>query len=330
MTLPHRQLGLSGPIVASIGFGAMSLSGVYGEADDQASIIALQRAMDLGVTLIDTADIYGEAGHNERLVGQAIAGRREEIVLATKFGGGFNADGTVDGLGRPSIVAPSLEASLRRLKVDYVDLFYLHRVDPQTPIEDTVAAMGDLVSRGLVRFLGLSEAGASTIKRAHAVHPIAAVQSEYSLFTRDPEREVLPTTEALGIGFVAYSPLGRGILSRSIRRASDLAPSDWRATVPRFQGQGLERMLALAAELEAVAVPLGLTSAQLALAWLLAKGRAVVPLPGTRSVRNLESNLLAASAALSPSTMRLLERTFPPNVVAADRYPPDSMMRVDL
>jgi aryl-alcohol dehydrogenase-like predicted oxidoreductase len=330
MALPQRQLGQSGPLVSSIGFGAMGLSGVYGAANDRASIATVQRAMDLGVTLIDTADIYGERGHNELLVGRAIAGRRDEIVLATKFGGGFKPDGTVEGLGRPAIVAPSLEASLRRLQVDYVDIFYLHRVDPATPIEETVGAMGNLVTRGLTRFIGLSEAGPASIKRACAVHPIAVLQSEFSLFTRDPEHEILPMTDELGIGFVAYSPLGRGILSRSIRRASDVALSDWRATVPRFQGPELGRMIALAAELEEIALPLGLTSAQLALAWLLTKGRAVVPLPGTRNVANLEANVRAATALVPADVMRRLELLFPPDVIPADRYPPDSMARVNL
>jgi aryl-alcohol dehydrogenase-like predicted oxidoreductase len=330
MALPQRQLGHSGPLVSSIGFGAMGLSGVYGKANDRASIATVQRAIDLGVTLIDTADIYGDRGHNEGLIGRAISGRRNEIILATKFGGGFNADGTVGGLGRPEIVAPSLESSLRRLKVDHVDIFYLHRVDPETPIEDTVGAMGNLVTRGLARFIGLSEAGTATIKRAHAIHPITVLQSEYSLFTRDPEVQILPLTQELGIGFVAYSPLGRGLLSRSIQRAADVAPSDWRATVPRFQGPGLDRMIGLAAELEAIALPLGLTSAQLALAWLLTKGRAVVPLPGTRRVANLESNIRAATAVVPADVIQRLELLFPPDVVPADRYPPDSMVRVNL
>jgi len=308
----------------------MGLSGVYGQANDRASISTVRRAIDLGVTLIDTADVYGARGHNERLIGRAISGRRHEIILATKFGGGFNADGTVGGLGRPEVVAASLEASLGRLKVDHVDIFYLHRVDPATPIEDTVGAMGNLLTRGLTRFIGLSEAGAATIKRAHAVCPITVLQSEYSLFTRDPETEILPLTEELGIGFVAYSPLGRGILSRSIRRARDLAPSDWRATVPRFQGAGLDRMMALAAELEAIALPLGLTSAQLALAWLLGKGRSIVPLPGTRSIANLESNVRSATAVVPVEMIQGLELLFPLDVVPADRYPPDSMVRVNL
>jgi len=329
MGLPQRRLGDAGPLVSSIGFGAMGLSGVYGPANDAASIATVRRAIALGVTLIDSADIYGDRGHNERLIGRAISGRRSELVLATKFGGGTNPDGSIEGLARPQRVAPSLEASLRRLRVDHVDIYYLHRVDPATPIEETVGAMAILVERGLTRFIGLSEASAATIKRAHKIHPITAVQSEYSLFTRDPEREILPVTEDLGIGFVAYSPLGRGILSRSIQRADDLPASDWRATVPRFQGAALDRMTALAEDLGAIAADIGLTSAQLALSWLLTKGSGLVALPGTRRIENLESNLAAAATVLSDGVVGRIEALFPPDVVPFDRYPRDGMVRVN-
>lgn len=330
MSLPQRQLGRGGPRVSPIGFGAMGLSGVYGPANDAASVDTVRRAIDLGVNLIDTADIYGERGHNERLIGSAIAGRRSEVVLATKFGGGANPDGSIEGLGGPGRVAPSLEASLDRLKVDHVDLYYLHRVDPATPIEDTVGAMADLVRRGLTRFIGLSEAGPGTIRRAHATHPITVIQSEYSVLTRDPEAEVLPLTEELGIGFVAYSPLGRGVLSRSIQTTKDLESTDWRRTVPRFQGAALDRMTALATELESIAASLELTGAQLGLAWILAKWPGAVALPGTRRIANLEANLVAATAALPLDVVRRVDELFPPNVVPADRYPPDGIVRVNL
>src|SRR6267143_2485390 len=247
MALPVRHLGRSGLDVSAVGFGAMSLAGVYGPADDAESLRTLQRALDLGVTFLDTADIYGD-GRSERLVGQAIQGRRSGVVVATKFGGGFNPDGTAGGLGRPERVLPALEASLRRLGTDYVDLYYLHRVDPTTPIEETVGAMAELVDRGLIRHIGLSEVSPATLRRAHATHRVTALQTEYSLFTREPEAELLPLTAQLGIGFVAYSPLGRGVLASRIRAESDLRPDDWRASVPRFQGEGLRRMIGLARE----------------------------------------------------------------------------------
>jgi len=285
--------------------------------------------MDLGVTLIDTADIYGD-GHNERLVGRAVAGHRDAVIVATKFGSGFNEDGSSEGRGRPELVRPAIEASLTRLAMDHVDLYYLHRVDPTTPIEDTVGAMADLVAAGLIRFIGLSEAGPQTLRRAHRVHPITALQTEYSLLTRDPEENVIPVARELGIGFVAYSPLGRGILSGAIQSSSDLAADDWRATVPRFQGANLEGMVSLGQEFRAIASVLTMTPAQLALAWLLRQGPDIVPIPGTRSARNLELNSRAAEITLEAATVSRLNRLFPVGAVGGARYPPGSIERINL
>jgi len=329
MAIPARELGRSGLTVSAIGFGAMSLAGVYGPADDAESLRTLQRALDLGVTFLDTADIYGN-GRSERLVGQAIEGRRSEVVVATKFGGGFNPDGSAGGLGRPEKVRPALEASLRRLGTDHVDLYYLHRVDPTTPIEETVGAMAELVDRGLIRHIGLSEASPATLRRAHAVHPVTALQTEYSLFTREPEAELVPLTAQLGIGFVAYSPLGRGVLASRIHAASDLPPDDWRASVPRFQGEGLRRMIALAREQDKLARELGISSAQLALAWLLAQARHIVPIPGTRSIANLEDNLAAAGVHVPPDAILRLDIAFEVGSIPGDRYPAGSMERINL
>jgi aryl-alcohol dehydrogenase-like predicted oxidoreductase len=325
----QRKLGTHGPVTSAIGFGAMGLSGVYGSADEDEGIATLRRALELGVTMIDTADIYGDGG-NERLVGRAIGGDRDTVVLATKFGGGFRPDGSWHGLGRPETVRPALEASLRRLSVDHVDLYYLHRVDPATPIEDTVGAMADLVEAGLVRFIGLSEAGPETIRRAHGVHPITALQTEYSLITRDAEADVLPVTRELGIGFVAYSPLGRGVLGGAIQRPLDLPADDWRATVPRFQGASLEKMLGAARKFRALAADLDLTPAQLALAWLMHQGPGIVPIPGTRRAANLEANVSAADFTLDAATLSRIDKLLPAGALGADRYPPGSMERVGL
>jgi aryl-alcohol dehydrogenase-like predicted oxidoreductase len=307
----------------------MSLAGVYGPADDAESVKTVRRALDLGVTLLDTADIYGD-GRSERLVGEAIQGRRGEVVVATKFGGGFNPDGTAGGLGRPEKVRPALEASLRRLGTDHVDLYYLHRVDPTTPIEETVGAMAELVDQGLIRQIGLSEASPATIRRAHAVFPVAALQTEYSLFTREPEAELVPLTAQLGIGFVAYSPLGRGALASRFHSESDLPLDDWRASVPRFQGEGLRRMISLAREQDKLARELGVSSAQLALAWLLAQASHIVPIPGTRSIANLEDNVAASGIRLSPDAILRLNLAFEVGSVPGDRYPAASMERINL
>lgn len=311
----YRQLGKGGPTVSAIGFGAMSLAGVYGEADDDESIATVRRALDLGVSFIDTADIYGR-GHSEELVGRAIAGRRDEVVLATKFGAGQRERG---GDGRPAYVRESIEGSLRRLRVDYVDLYYLHRVDFETPIEETVGAMSDLVREGKVRYLGLSEAAPSTIRRAHIVHPITALQTEYSLFSREPEGALLATLRELGIGFVAYSPLGRGLLTGRFTRPEDLPANDWRRGVPRFEGENLARNARLVKEISRVAASLGITSAQLVLAWLLHQGDALVPIPGTRRIANLEANAAAAEIDLSDEVVQALSRLTAPGTVAGER-----------
>jgi aryl-alcohol dehydrogenase-like predicted oxidoreductase len=325
----QRRLGALGPVTSAIGFGAMGLSGVYGSADEDEGISTLRRALDLGVTMIDTADIYGD-GANERLVGRAITGDRDNVVLATKFGGGVNPDGSWRGLGRPEAVRPALEASLGRLAVDHVDLYYLHRVDPATPIEDTVGAMAELVQAGLVRFIGLSEAGPETIRRAHRVHQITALQTEYSLLTRDAENDVLPVSGELGMGFVAYSPLGRGVLGGAIEHPSDLPATDWRATVPRFQGASLEEMLGLVRAFRGLATELALTPSQLALAWLLSRSPDLVPIPGTRRVRNLEENVSAADVTLDAAVLARLDELLPAGAIGADRYPPGAIERVGL
>lgn len=313
--MKFQELGTNGPRVSVLGYGAMVLSpGVYQQVEEGASEQTLRAVLDSGITFIDTADIYG-AGHNEQLVGRVIAGRRDEIVLATKFGG--NSDESMNihpGLGRPENVRRAIDASLSRLGTDYVDLYYLHRVDPETPIEDTVGAMAELVSAGKVRHLGLSEASAATIRRAHAVHPIAALQTEYSLFSRDPEREVIPVTQELGIGFVAYSPLGRGLLAGGVRGPQDLHEGDWRRRVPRFQGENLTTNIALVDQLREIADGLGITVAQLALAWLIERG--TVPIPGTRTVANLQNNVAAADVDLSTDVVTRLDEIGP--AVAGD------------
>ena len=324
MTL--RKLGAAGPFVSSIGLGCMGMSQSYGKGDDEESIRTLHRALDLGITLIDTADAYGK-GANETLVGQAVRSRRGEVVLASKFGlvpppGGGPAT-EVDA--RPERVKACCQASLRRLGVDVIDLYYLHRVDPKVPIEDTVGAMADLVREGTVRFLGLSEAGPRSLRRAHAVHPIAAVQSEYSLWSRDPERAALPVCRELGIGFVAFSPLGRGFLSGSVKSREGLEPNDVRHKLPRFQNGNLQDNLALVERLESAARRKGCAASQLALAWLLAKGHDIVPIPGTKRRRYLEMNAAAADVALSAEDVAALDDMFPPGVAAGTRYPAESM-----
>jgi aryl-alcohol dehydrogenase-like predicted oxidoreductase len=310
--MQQRRLGRNGPMVSAVGLGAMSFAGVYGDSDDAESEDTLARALELGVTFIDTANIYG-AGHSEQVVGSAIAGRRDDVVLATKFGGGGGS-----GLGRPDMVAPALEESLRRLGTDHVDLYYLHRVDPTTPIEETVGAMAQLVAAGKVRYLGLSEASAETIRRGHATHPITALQTEYSLFSREPEAEILPTTRELGIGFVAYSPLGRGLLTGRYKRSGDLPEEDWRSSVPRFQADNLDSNARLVERLGEVATARGATVAQLALAWLLLE-EDVVPIPGTRRRANLEANAAAADVALTAEDRRRIEEIVSPQSVSGER-----------
>jgi len=323
-----RKLGNTGIDIAAIGFGCMGLSSVYGAADDATSIAVIHRALELGVNLLDTADIYG-AGGNEELVARAIKGKRDQVVLATKFGNrirGSWADGKgYDIDGSPAYVKRAAEASLGRLGVETIDLYYQHRVDPRTPIEDTVGAMAELVKEGKVRYLGLSEAAPETIRRAHAVHPIAALQTEYSLWTRDPEHELLALTEELGITFVAYSPLGRGFLTGSLKSPDDLAPNDWRRLNPRFQGENFEKNLELVEELGAMAWNKGTTPAQLALAWLLTRGPQVVPIPGSRRIERLEENTAAADIELSENELHRLEIIAPVGAAVGLRYPEPMM-----
>jgi aryl-alcohol dehydrogenase-like predicted oxidoreductase len=318
--------------VSAIGLGCMGMTGSYGatEADRGEAIATIRRALDLGVTLLDTADAYGPHT-NERLVGEAIAGRRDEVVLATKVGlvraaGSDPGPGAQRINGRPDYVKSACDASLKRLGVDHIDLYYLHRVDPDTPIEDTVGAMKELVEAGKVRFLGLSEAGPQTIRRAHAVHPIAALQSEYSLWTRDPEDGVLATVRELGIGFVPFSPLGRGFLSGAIRSLDDLAPDDFRRRLPRFTGENFRKNLDLVAKVEELAAAKGVTPAQLALAWVLAQGDDIVPIPGTRRRARLEENVAAVEIALTPDELRRIAESLPP--AAGQRYPEAGMREV--
>ena len=329
MTL--RKLGATGPVVSAIGLGCMGMSQSYGKGDDDESIRTLHRALDVGITLIDTADVYGKGGANETLVGQALRGRRDEVVLASKFGlvpppGGGTAT-EVDA--RPERVKTCCEASLHRLGVDVIDLYYLHRVDPNVPIDDTVGAMADLVREGKVRFLGLSEAGPQSLRRACAVHPIVALQSEYSLWSRDPERAVLPVCRELGIGFVAFSPLGRGFLSGTVKSLEGLEPTDVRRKLPRFEDGNLQGNIGLVERLETAARQKGCSAAQLALAWLLAKGPDIVPIPGTKRRRYLEMNAAATEIALSAEDVAALDETFPIDAAAGTRYPAASMRLLD-
>lgn len=321
--MQQRRLGREGPAVSAIGFGAMSFAGVYGQSDDRESEATLMRALDLGVNFIDTANIYGD-GRSEEIIGRVIEGRRAEVVLATKFGGGGGA-----GLGKPEGIRGFLDASLERLKTDYVDIYYLHRVDPTTPIEETVGGMADLVRAGVVRHLGLSEASPDTVRRAHATHPITALQTEYSLFSRDVEAEVLPTTRELGIGFVAYSPLGRGLLTGRYLRNDDVPQEDWRRSVPRFQGENLDRNGRIVLQLQEIAEERGITVAQLALAWLLHQGDDIVPIPGTRRRENLEANAAAADVVLSEEDLRTLNELASPATVAGERGAASYMDRVN-
>ena len=326
-----RTLGSQGLETSAIGLGCMGMSEFYGPADERESAATITRALDIGITFLDTADMYG-MGRNEELVGRTIRGRRHGVVLATKFGNVRNpADPSARSInGRPEYVRAACDASLRRLGVDVIDLYYQHRVDPTVPIEETVGAMSDLVQAGKVRFLGLSEAAPATIRRAHAVHPISALQSEYSLWTRDPEEGVLEACRELGIGFVAYSPLGRGFLTGRIRRFEDLAPDDFRRMNPRFQGDNFRRNLELVDRLVEIAGEKHCTPAQLALAWLRAQGDDVVPIPGTRHRNRLEENMEAVAIELSPAELRRINDVAERGVAAGDRYAPAGMKAVGL
>ena len=315
-----RKLGRTGPDISAIGLGLMGMSEFYGPAEDKRSIAVIHRALDMGINFLDTADVYG-SGRNEELAGRALEGRRRDAVLATKFGNVRGPDGSWRGInGRPEYVKQAAEASLRRLGIEAIDLYYQHRVDPNTPIEDTVGAMAELVREGKVRWLGLSEAAPATIRRAQAVHPIAALQTEYSLWSREPEDELLALTRELGITFVAYSPLGRGFLTGAIQRIEDLSEDDWRRTNPRFQGDNFQRNLDLVRAIEALAREKGVTPAQLALAWVVARHDHVVPIPGTRSIQRLEENAAALDIGLTQTELDRLDAIAPRGVASGTRY----------
>ncbi len=319
--MEQRRLGASLAVSAE-GLGCMGMSEFYGTADETEAVATIHRALDLGITFLDTADMYGPFT-NEQLVGRAVAGRRDDVVLATKFGNERKPDGTRVGInGRPDYVRRAADASLQRLGIDHIDLYYQHRVDPDTPIEDTWGALKELVEAGKVRHLGISEAAPKTIRRAHAVHPVTAVQTEYSLWTRDPEDDgVLETVRELGIGFVAYSPLGRGFLSGEIRSIDDLAEDDFRRYNPRFQGENFVKNLELVDRVREIAVEKGVTASQLALAWVLHQGPDLVPIPGTKRVRYLEENAAAADISLTAADLRRLDAAAPSGATAGDRYP---------
>jgi aryl-alcohol dehydrogenase-like predicted oxidoreductase len=324
-----RQLGGGGLTVSAIGLGCMGMSQSYGPYDDEESIRTMRHALDVGVTFFDTAAAYG-FGENERLVGRAIRGRRHEVVLATKCGIIRGADGHPSAIdGSPGHIRDSCHASLERLDVETIDLFYLHRVDAKVPIEESVGAMAALVSEGKVRFLGLSEAAAPTLQRAHRTHPITALQSEYSLWHRDPERTVLPACRQLGIGFVPFSPIGRGFLAAAVRDPGTLAPDDLRRRLPRFQADNLAHNLTLVNALETFAARKACTPAQVALAWLLAQGPDIVPIPGTKRREYLDMNAAAANVTLTKEDLQMLDTAFPPDAAAGERYGPEMMRWID-
>jgi aryl-alcohol dehydrogenase-like predicted oxidoreductase len=316
--IPTRALGQQGLVVSALGLGCMGMSQSYGPADEQESIATIYRAIELGMCFLDTANVYGD-GHNERLVGRAIANQRDKVILATKFGL-MADDGSLRTSGRPAYVKACCDASLARLGVEYIDLYYQHRVDPDVPIEDTVGAMAELVQAGKVRYLGLSEASVDSLERAVATHPIAALQSEWSLWTRDLEDAVLPAARRLGIGIVPYSPLGRGFLTGQITSPDDFAPDDFRRTNPRFQGENFQRNLELVAEVRRLAEEKHVTAGQLALAWLLAQGEDVVPIPGTKRRVNLEQNVAACGITLSSDDLQRLEALAPRGAWSGSRY----------
>jgi aryl-alcohol dehydrogenase-like predicted oxidoreductase len=320
--MKQRKLGNQGLVVSELGLGCMGMSEFYGIADESEAIATIHRALELGVTLLDTADMYG-VGHNEELVGKAIKGHRDRVIIATKFGNVRGSDGSFQGVnGKPEYVRSCCDASLKRLGVDTIDLYYQHRVDPNTPIEETVGAMAKLVQAGKVRYLGLSEAASATIRRAMAVHPISALQTEYSLWSREPESEILPTCRELGIGFVPYSPLGRGFLTGKIKSRDTLSEGDYRAGLyPRLQGDNLQQNLELVEQIEQMAAAKGIKAGQLALAWVLAQGEDIVPIPGTKRRTYLEENIAAAAVTLTPAELDQIAKALPLGIAAGDRYP---------
>ena len=324
-----RRLGKDGPEVSAIGLGCMGMSDFYGPHDDEQSIATIHHALDNGVTFLDTADMYGPFT-NEELVGRAIKGRRDQVFLATKFANVRGAGGEFLGIrGDPEYVRSACEASLKRLGVETIDLYYQHRVDPNVPIEDTVGEMARLKEEGKIRYLGLSEAAPQTIRRAHKTHPITAVQTELSLWSRDAEAEVLPTVRELGIGYVAYSPLGRGFLTGQIKSPDDFADDDFRKNHPRFQGKNFENNIQLVREVERLAEEKGCTTAQLALAWVLAQGEDIVPIPGTRRIKYLDENIGALNVKLTADDLRRLDQILPPGAAAGPRYPERGMASVN-
>lgn len=318
--MQQRKLGNQGLTVSELGLGCMGMSEFYGTGDESESIATIHRALELGVNFLDTADMYGR-GANEELVGKAISQHREQIILATKFGIQRGEDNSFRGIsGRPEYVRTACDASLKRLNIDYIDLYYQHRVDPTVPIEDTVGAMAELVKQGKVRYIGLSEASAATIRRAADVHPISALQSEYSLWSRDIEDEIIPTIQELGIGLVAYSPLGRGFLSGTVTSIENLAPDDYRRNSPRFQGENFNKNLELVERVKEIATEKSVTPGQLALAWLLAKSKETVPIPGTKRRTYLEENVAATDIKLIPAELQRIEEVAPKNSFIGDRY----------
>jgi aryl-alcohol dehydrogenase-like predicted oxidoreductase len=326
--MQQRELGTQGLRCGAVGLGCMGMSHVYGPADEAESLRTIARGLDLGMSLLDTADVYGLGG-NEKLIGQAVAERRDDAVIATKFGMKRRPDGTLIGVdGSPEYVAEACDASLRRLGVDTIDLYYAHRLDPKVPVEDTVGAMGRLVEQGKVRFLGLSEASPDNLRRAHAVHPISALQSEYSLWTREVELETLPLLQELGIGFVAYSPLGRGMLTGTIASQSDLAERDYRRSFPRYEEGNIERNAALVARLDTIADDCGATLAQLCIGWLLSRSEQLVPIAGTKRTRYVSENADAAAISLSADQLAAIDAAFDASEVIGERFRPSAMERL--